>query len=234
MMSWSIIIFCYNEAWTLGKVIEDCIAFLNMNGASDSEIIIVDDGSTDITQDVCQEYLSDFRIRVIRHTTNLGIGAALKTGYKEASKTYICAIPGDGQFDINELKQVPCFEKKFFYSFYRPKKNYSIFRSLLSFLNNILNKYFLGVKLKDVNWIKAYHSEQIQGISIKLNSSLIESEICAKLIWKGCVPIEIPSIYHPREAGKSKGANIYTLLKAGKEISKLYFRMSCSYFRPRG
>ena len=93
---------------------------------------------------------------------------------------------------------------------------------MLTVLNNIFNKYFLGIHLKDVNWIKVYSGEQLLNLNLQLNSSLIESEICAKLMKSGYQAIEISSEYHPRVGGASKGGSWKTVRKALNEMWCLY------------
>ena len=92
---------------------------------------------------------------------------------------------------------------------------------MLTKINFLLNFYILRISIKDVNWVKVYKKIHFDKIKFSLNSSLIESEICAKLIIIGYKPIEIESIYLPREHGKSK-INTYKILsKALFEIPKL-------------
>ena len=222
-MRWSIIIFCYNEEQTIQDVVQSAIQFLLKSEFEDSEIIIVDDGSNDKTPSICQ-HLSEknARINLITHKKNLGIGAALKSGYLAVQKEYVCAIPGDGQFDIEELSLVEPFDSSQFVSFFRTSKNYNLYRSFLTWMNNKFNVLLLGIKLTDVNWIKIYPAEKLTGISFELNSSLIESEIVGKLMSQNCRPIEIESKYLPRKGGISRGGSRKTLLKAIKEIGLLY------------
>jgi len=151
---------------------------------------------------------------------------ALKSGYLSASQEYVCAIPGDGQFDISELMRVNSFYNNVYYSFYRPFTNYSWYRKFLTWVNRIFNQYVLAVYLRDVNWIKVYRKDQLVMVKPQLKSSLIESEICAKLYKCGIMPIEIPSNYLQRSFGKAKGGNWSTLNKAIAETTKLWWVVS--------
>ncbi len=222
-MKWSIIIFCYNEQSTIQEVVQSALNFINIPQHQGSEIIIVDDGSNDDTSHICQSLVQqEENIKLIVHEKNCGIGAALKSGYLVAQKDFICSVPGDGQFNIQELEQIETFDSNKFVSFYRTVKNYSLYRSCLTWINNKFNAHLLGIKLRDVNWIKIYPREKLQHINFELNSSLIESEIVAKLILSGCRPIEYHSEYLPRKGGVSRGGSIKTLTKAIKEIKLLY------------
>ena len=222
-MNYSIIIFCFNEQGTLNAVFQDSLKFLNGN-LIDSEIIIVNDGSTDRTIEVCNQIQSQFpSVRFIHHPQNLGIGMALRSGYNAAKNEYVCAIPGDGQFDIMELCQVKPFDEHIYYSFYRPLTNYSFYRSCLTWFNRLFNQHVLAVYLRDVNWIKVYKKAQINAVNPKLKSSLIESEICAKLYKLNVHSIEIPSVYLERRSGVSKGGSWNTLKKAMADTVLLWW-----------
>jgi glycosyltransferase involved in cell wall biosynthesis len=222
-LNYSIIIFCYNEQGAIQDVFNAAFEFLQ-SLKSDSEIIIVNDGSTDETTRICIQIQQQHpSVIVVHHKKNLGIGMALKSGYKIATKEYVCAIPGDGQFNIDELKMVKKFGKYVYYSFYRPETNYSFYRQCLTWFNRLFNQHFLAIYLRDVNWVKVYRKEQIELANPQLKSSLIESEICAKL-YKTCIfPIEIPSVYLQRKTGIAKGGNLKTLSKAFKEAILLWW-----------
>jgi glycosyltransferase involved in cell wall biosynthesis len=222
-LSFSIIIFCYNEQENISSVFDEVLSFLRSQ-STDFEIIIVNDGSTDNTAVVCEQLKNTYSfVKLITHSANLGIGMALSNGYRHATKEYVCAIPGDGQFRVNELLQLKPFDASTYYSFYRTETNYNIYRKVLTWLNRLFNQHFLGLYLRDVNWIKVYRKEQIDRCKIELTSSLVESEICAKLYKLGVRPTEIPSSYLPRNGGVPKGGNWKTLRKAIIETIPLWW-----------
>ena len=219
MRSWSLIVFCYNEEESIAGVLKACDRFLHASNDRTGEIILIDDGSTDSTEEICFQLQKDLlEFRIIRIDKNLGIGQALKLGYKNARFDYVCAIPGDGQFDVNELNSIPDFDENTIVSFYRTEKNYTIYRSILSFGNRIYNYVFLNLDLKDVNWIKIYRKNKLDQINITLSSSLVETEICAKLAANKCNFIELPSAYLPRQGGVPRGGSWKTLKKALSEL----------------
>ena len=81
----SVVIPAYNEESGIAQIIERVLSIrpsLNEAGVEDLELIVVDDGSHDGTADIAG---SNPKVRLLRHTTNCGYGAALKTGFSQAT-----------------------------------------------------------------------------------------------------------------------------------------------------
>ena len=98
----SIIIPAYNEETGIKSTLEKLVAG---NHHEKFEIIVVDDGSTDKTKEICEA----FPIRVISHTVNKGYGAALKTGIRKSTTDKIVFMDSDGQHDpvyLDELVEL--------------------------------------------------------------------------------------------------------------------------------
>ena len=68
----------------------------------ETEIIVVDDGSTDGTVQVCQES----GVTVVSHPYSKGNGAAIKTGARAASGDYLVFMDGDGQHDPDDIQKL--------------------------------------------------------------------------------------------------------------------------------
>lgn len=206
--SWSIVIFCYNEVETVAKVTSKVLDVLQKI-ADNYEILLVDDGSTDGSREEIIRVEKTFeQVRYIFHPENQGIGHALRTGYFNVKYENVCAVPADGQFDVTELLPYAQVNQGSFVSFFRKENTtYTLARNALSYANKVVNKWLLGFDLKDVNWVKIYKTEQIKKLNLEIESSLVESEICAKLLIADQKLIEVPSKYVPREAGVSKGAS---------------------------
>ncbi|MFN3851092.1 MAG: glycosyltransferase family 2 protein [Spirosomataceae bacterium] len=217
--TWSVIVFCYNEAETVRKVVLHTREVLEKI-ASTYEIVIVDDGSDDGSRKVVEQLSKevDF-VRAVIHETNLGIGKALRSGYDNVQYENVCAVPADGQFDVEELLVHEHIPANTFISFYRKENTtYTLARNALSYFNRKLNLFINGFDLKDVNWVKVYKNQNMKQICpYEIESSLIESEICAKLLRSGCKVNEVKSKYLPREAGVSKGASWKIVRQAMKD-----------------
>jgi len=207
------------------KIVKEAMEVLNIISPNNHEIIIVDDGSSDGSTELIKELeYENPIIKVVYHKKNKGIGAALHSGYENASKENVCGIPSDGQFSIKELIKISRLEPKSFISFYRKELiDYSNFRKSLSFVNRLINKIFIGVNLRDVNWIKIYNREILLQLGLTMRSSLIESEICSKMIINGFKPIEIESDCLQRGNGVSKGGSLKIIYQALIEVLRLIF-----------
>lgn len=222
--TWSIIVFAYNEEGNILQTLNHTMAILEQLSSSQKELIIIDDGSTDGTSSHIDSFAEGKTfVKILHHKNNRGIGPALISGYLMATMENVCAIPADGQFNPAELLQVPVVSPHTIVSFYRPhKKLYSPFRKLLTFCNRFLNHHLLGLKIKDVNWIKVYKNEDLKNTNLAVTSSLVESEICAKVLTHHKQLIEIKSHYGPRRYGKPKGASFKIIFQAMVDVFRLY------------
>lgn len=94
----SVVVPAYNEARFITATLERIPAFVD-------DVIVVDDSSGDDTLE-CAQRVGAPRIRVVRHTTNQGVGGAILTGYREAlarGSSIAVVMAGDGQMDPEDL-----------------------------------------------------------------------------------------------------------------------------------
>ena len=224
MQNWSIIVFFYNEEGNVERVCRQVIDFLKPLPDDKKEVIFVNDGSTDSSVECIERVMRGQNyIKFINHKTNLGIGTALKTGYKIAEMENICAIPGDGQFDLNELKAFRNIPSKTIVSFFRVSHpGYSFSRLILTKVNKWINRIFFSFYLKDVNWIKIYKKDSLKNLPLRSKSQFIESEIFYFLIKTHKV-VESPCHFLPRQSGASKAVNFVILVKVFIDVVYLFF-----------
>ncbi len=91
----SVILPVFNEAKNLGPLL-DQLGSLKM---ADSEVVVVDDGSTDGTAEVAEGK----GVRVVRHPYNIGNGAAVKSGIRSARGKCLVFMDGDGQHQPEDI-----------------------------------------------------------------------------------------------------------------------------------
>ena len=96
----SVILPAYNEADALPKVLDEFLLQIDRN----YEIIVVDDGSTDETSQVVTRY----PFRLIKHSSNLGKGAAVRTGIEAARGDYIVVMDADASYPASASASLRC------------------------------------------------------------------------------------------------------------------------------
>jgi glycosyltransferase involved in cell wall biosynthesis len=94
----SIVVFAYNEAENIAPVLAELLGYLDAHHPG-TEIVFVDDGSRDATSEVARAALLGRDGCVLRHESNRGIGAALKTGVRACHADWVTFMPADGQIE---------------------------------------------------------------------------------------------------------------------------------------
>lgn len=103
----SLIIPAYNEERRLAPFLTSIASYLPTNPGVISEIIIVDDGSSDNTKNIAESFQSTLpSLRVLAHAKNRGKGAAVQTGVLASTKPIIVFIDADGATPITELPKL--------------------------------------------------------------------------------------------------------------------------------
>ncbi|MBC6479970.1 MAG: glycosyltransferase family 2 protein [Hormoscilla sp. GM7CHS1pb] len=104
-------ILCYNYGRYLNQAIESCLN--QAPGDYELEVLVIDDGSTDETPEVCQRYQDS--IRVLR-SENQGFAASLTKAIREASGDYVCLLDADDYFAQKKLVTIlPYVQKGYLY-----------------------------------------------------------------------------------------------------------------------
>lgn len=200
-----IIIPAYNEAENIAKVIEGIKTL-----EEEFDYIIINDGSTDDTQKVCE----DMAYNVVRLPINSGIGVAVQTGYKYALQNdYDIAIQidGDGQHDVNYLKKIVSpletgeadvvIGSRFLeYEGFQSSGARRVGIRLLSFFIWLCT----GVKVKDVtSGFRAVDRKFIRIFADDYSKDYPEPEAIVTAKMYGGRIVEIPVVMKERENGSS-------------------------------
>lgn len=98
----SILIPCYNVA----PYLEQCVTSVLNQSYQNLEVILIDDGSTDMTSEICENYRqADERVRVL-HKQNEGLGQARNDGLAMATGSYVLHVDGDDWIPENHVKDL--------------------------------------------------------------------------------------------------------------------------------
>ncbi len=223
-MKLSIIIPCYNEAGTILSLIEA----VKSAPIKDREIIIIDDGSQDGTTNILKN-LKDPEVHVVFHQINLGKGAALRTGFQEATGDICIVQDADLEYDPQEFHIViqPIVDGKadvVFGSRFqsgRPHRVVYFWHRIGNGVLTLLSNLFTDLNLSDMETCyKAFRREVIQSITIRENRFGFEPEVTAKISKMNLRIYEVGISYYGRtyDEGKKIGWKdgiraIYCILK---------------------
>jgi len=222
-LSISVFFPCYNEQENVGRTVEQVLTVLEKT-ATDFEVIIVDDGSSDSTGKIADEIaVRNSRVKVVHHPTNLGYGAALRSGFKAATKELVFYTDGDGQFDINEMPPLlPLIEQYDIVSCYRLNRRDSFLRRINGWCWTKLVCLLFGMRFQDIDCaFKLYKREIFDNIKLSSTGALIDAEILARAVRKGYTVIQKGVHHYPRTAGAQTGAKLRVILRGFKELFKL-------------
>ncbi len=215
---------CYNEEGNVDRVIRAAVA-AGKQVTDDLEVIIVNDGSKDRTAELADALAAELpEVRAVHNRPNRGYGGALQRGFNEASKKWIFYTDGDGQFDLAELPRLlPLLETCDIVSCYRINRQDPLQRKLNAWAWGTLVKRLFGFRIRDVDCaFKLYPRTLFERITMQSTGALIDTEILAKATNLGYRIGQIGVQHYPRTVGEQTGANLKVILKAFRELFKLY------------
>jgi glycosyltransferase involved in cell wall biosynthesis len=209
----SVVIPCYNEVATVAYVVKRVL-----ESPWVAEVILVDDGSTDGTRDLLGDLTSDgdVPVRVVLHPHNRGKGAALRTGFAEATAEYVIVQDADLEYDPGEFGTllVPLIDGRAdvvygsrFVSD-RPHRVLYFWHSVGNKVLTVMSNMFTDLNLTDMETCyKAFRREVLESIELKEDRFGIEPEITAKVAAGRWRVFEVGISYSGRtyEEGKKIG-----------------------------
>lgn len=180
----TVVVPCYNEEATIETLIGQVLSSPWV-----AEVVVVDDGSRDRSRDILAGIEHD-KVRVVLHDTNQGKGAALRTGFKQATGQFVIVQDADLEYDPSEYAIVleplltdradVVFGSRFLSG--RPHRVLYFWHSMGNKFLTLMSNMFTDLNLTDMETCyKCFRREVIQSIDIEEDRFGFEPEITAKL-----------------------------------------------------
>jgi glycosyltransferase involved in cell wall biosynthesis len=236
----SIILPCYNEEAILENNLNSVIRYLE--GKSEKykwEIVLINDGSKDKTGEIADKFEASYsNIRAIHHPTNLNLGNALKTGFKNAKGDILVVLDIDLSYSVDHIEKMvdKLMETSSDIVIASPYMKGGKVTDV-PFARRIMSRWvneFMRIAAQDkyhtyTGMVRAYRRDFIQSVNLKTKDYEINPEILYKaMILRGRI-VEIPAHLDWTEQNKFAGKR-----KSSIKVLRGFFSgiMSSFIFRP--
>jgi glycosyltransferase involved in cell wall biosynthesis len=226
----TIILPVYNEIKTVKAAIYEAI---NLN-YKDKEIIVVDNGSSDGSAGIIEEFRKFKYIKIILKKQNTGYGSSIKQAINCATGKYIYIYCADLEYDINNCLIMKSYLEKNNLDFIlgnRIKQNMNLIELLIllikkpSYLATIsctfLINCFYNKKFTDIIGSRFYKTKVIKKIKILSNHQGYDFELVSKICKLNLKIDEVLVKYTPRENSREKKIKFYHMFVALFQIFKV-------------
>lgn len=213
-MDLSIVIPCCNE--------EDSVLLLTtklfpivqqLRRERSVEVVFVDDGSVDQTYGLLQQIIADQTdMRIVQHPHNLGLGAALRTGFANAAGAVIVTTDCDGTYRFEEIPALlammtPDIHIVTASPYHRHGRiaNVPPYRLILSRGSSLIYQILVDRHVSTYTALfRAYRHEVAWRVPFQSNGFLAGTELMVNAMLAGYRVAEYPTVLHSRQAGASK------------------------------
>lgn len=208
-MKLSVVIPCYNERATLRAVIEAVRAVPGL----EKEIVVVDDCSTDGTRELIESELAPLVDHVVLHPRNRGKGAALRSGFRQATGDFIIVQDADLEYDPLDYPRLlaPLLAGRadvVFGSRFAGGEAHRVlyfWHSIGNRLLTALSNAFTNLNLTDMECCyKAFRREVLQGLVLEEERFGFEPEITARIARRHLRIYEVGVSYAGRTYAEGK------------------------------
>ncbi len=221
----------HNEEANLRPLVEEALGALPVL-AERFEIVIVNDGSRDGTQAIADELTAAHPgvVRAVHHPTNLGYGAALRSGLGAARHDLVAFTDGDRQFRVIDVGRLTARllepDNPDVVVGYRIRRADPLIRTVYARLYRLANRIFCGLGVRDVDCAcKLFRRAALEGIRVESGGAFFSAELLIKLRERGRSVVEVGVPHHARTAGSATGAKPSVILRAVKDFWLLRLRL---------
>jgi glycosyltransferase involved in cell wall biosynthesis len=221
----------HNEEANLEGLVEEALQALPAI-ADTFEIIAVNDGSRDRTREIADELTARHPgiVRAVHHPTNLGYGAALRSGFGAAQYDLVAFTDGDRQFQVADVgrltARLAAADAPDIVVGFRIKRADPLIRTIYARAYRLANRVFFGLKVTDVDCAcKLFRREALVDLHVESEGAFFSAETLIKLRAAGRSVVEVGVPHYARTAGSATGAKPQVILRAVRDFWRLRLHM---------
>ena len=219
---------CYNDATTIGGLVDDAYGALHPL-IDEVEVIVVNDGSTDGSRGVLDQ-MSTTRpwLRVIHHEVNRGYGGALISGFEAARHDWIFYTDGDAQYDAKEAAAlVPlAVEGVDVVQGYKIGRGDPLYRKVIGRLYHRVVKLLFRLPVRDTDCdFRLFRRQLIVDRPLTSTSGVICVEMMRSFAERSARFVETPVHHYFRPYGRSEFFRLPAIARSARQLLALWSRM---------
>ena len=221
----------HNEEANLEGLVSEALATLP-SLADTFEIVIVDDGSRDATGRMADDLAAAHPgiVRAIHHPTNLGYGAALRSGFRAARHDDVAFTDGDRQFRVADvgrlIERMAALDRPDVVVGFRIKRADPLVRTLYARAYRLANRIFFGLRVSDVDCAcKLFRRASLRSLRVESGGAFFSAELLIKLRAAGRTVVEVGVPHYARTVGSPTGARPSVVFRAVRDFWSLRLRL---------
>lgn len=207
--SLSIFFPCLNEKGTIATmVLEGRKTAVSLT--DDFEIIVVDDGSTDGSRELLLELQKSVPELKLVFREKRGYGAALRNGFKAATKELVFYTDGDGQYDVSELPMLwnKLTNEVDIVNGYKIKRADPLYRIIIGFIYQHVTRWAFWLPIRDPDCdFRLIRRKVFDTVELKSDTGTITIEIVKRIQQAGFRFVEVGVSHYNRTYGSSQFFN---------------------------
>ena len=198
---------CFNDQATIGSVVNAAAKTIEEVGV-DGEMIVINDGSTDNSQDVLENLAAEHpTLRLVVHERNRGYGGALLSGFAAATKEWVFYTDGDAQFDPTELALLVdrATADVDVVQGYKLQRADNVMRRIVGRVYHRVVALMFGLEIRDTDCdFRLIRRSLLDRVRLEHTSGVICVEMVRKFQDAGARFVEVPVHHYPRAHGRSR------------------------------
>src|SRR5689334_20061382 len=218
----------YNDSGTIASMVVNALITARRL-TTDYEVIIINDGSRDLTPQILDELARVYpEVKVVHHPKNRGYGGALRSGFAAASKEFVFYTDGDAQYDPGEMRVLwsSMRDDVDWVNGWKISRADPLHRIIIGRIYHHTVKLLFGLKVRDVDCdFRLMRRRIFDVVHLEKDSGVICLEMMKKFQDAGFRVAEMPVHHYHRAHGKSQFFNFRRIFRTAIDVFKLWFAL---------